>query len=195
MIIGNKEYLTPEEIDSVYASNAEGVDIQSKIDKYNPSDIIPTDSFVVVSDTGVPQEIRNRPDWFNNDGTPVTDEFLNSENFYNYFNRVQPSFDPYTEIIEECTLQEYSIDHQKKTVIQEWKKRNFTEEEQKEYIKMRWEQIRVARNNFLKASDWTQSDDQPKELKTKWTQYRQELRDVTNKFDDPREVIFPKKPV
>ncbi|NDB57024.1 hypothetical protein EB001_01005 [bacterium] len=195
MIIGNKEYLTPEEIDNVYASNAKGVDIQSKINKYTPSDIIPTNSFVVVNDVGIPQEIRNRPEWFNNDGTPVTDEFLNSENFYNYFNKIQPSFDPYTEIIEECTLQEYNIDHQKKTVIQEWKKRSLTEKEQKEYIKMRWQEIRNLRNKLLLESDWTQANDQPIKIKSKWTQYREDLRNIPNKFNDPREVIFPKKPV
>ena len=39
-------------------------------------------------------------------------------------------------------------------------------------------QLRNARNQKLKMSDWTQGADVPDAIKTAWTTYRQQLRDL-----------------
>lgn len=57
-----------------------------------------------------------------------------------------------------------------------------------------WIDIRRLRDDLLKASDWTQLKDSPKKDQTKWKKYRQELRDITEKFDDPDFVIWPDSP-
>ena len=56
------------------------------------------------------------------------------------------------------------------------------------------EQVRSARNNLLKASDWTQIPDCTVD-KTIWAKYRQELRDVTTQDGFPHEVVWPEEPV
>ena len=53
------------------------------------------------------------------------------------------------------------------------------------------EQVRSARNNLLKASDWTQIPDCTVD-KTIWAKYRQELRDVTTQDGFPHEVVWLK---
>lgn len=59
-----------------------------------------------------------------------------------------------------------------------------------------WNNIRSVRNRLLSDSDWTQLNDVPLtvEMVQKWAEYRQELRDITQTFDDPDFVIFPEKP-
>ena len=49
------------------------------------------------------------------------------------------------------------------------------------------QQLRSKRDSLLSASDWTQLPDSPlsQEQKTKWTQYRQYLRDI------PQQEEFP----
>lgn len=56
-----------------------------------------------------------------------------------------------------------------------------------------WDMIRAKRNELLKSSDYTQLPDYPGN-KTLWAAYRQELRDITNKFSNPNEVIWPVEP-
>jgi len=55
-------------------------------------------------------------------------------------------------------------------------------------------QIRSHRDNLLKNSDWTQLPDVPKGLKTIWAKYRQELRDVPQQEEFPKNVIWPEEP-
>ena len=53
--------------------------------------------------------------------------------------------------------------------------------------------VRVARNNMLKDSDWTQLADSPAD-KTAWATYRQALRDVTQQAGFPWAVTWPDSP-
>jgi len=53
--------------------------------------------------------------------------------------------------------------------------------------------VRVARNNMLKDSDWTQLVDSPAD-KTAWAVYRQALRDVTAQAGFPLSVTWPDAP-
>jgi hypothetical protein len=53
---------------------------------------------------------------------------------------------------------------------------------------------RIKRNNLLTASDWTQHKDIPDETSTKWTTYRQALRDVPSQSGFPTTITWPSKP-
>lgn len=58
------------------------------------------------------------------------------------------------------------------------------------------EEIRQKRNKFLTDSDWTQGNDCPlsNEMKEKWAEYRQALRDITEQSEFPFEINWPEKP-
>ena len=56
-----------------------------------------------------------------------------------------------------------------------------------------WEDVRSKRNNLLNRSDFTQLLDYPGD-KEAWAEYRQQLRDIPEKFSDPNEVIWPPQP-
>jgi hypothetical protein len=53
--------------------------------------------------------------------------------------------------------------------------------------------VRVARNNLLKDSDWTQITDATAD-KAAWATYRQALRDVTQQADFPWTITWPDAP-
>ena len=59
-----------------------------------------------------------------------------------------------------------------------------------------WKVVRSTRNRFLRKSDWTQLADvtmSPSDLQL-WRTYRQQLRDITNVYTDPFDVVFPDPP-
>lgn len=58
------------------------------------------------------------------------------------------------------------------------------------------ESLRPERNRLLAESDWTQLIDSPldEETRSAWSQYRQELRDLTDNIDENGEVEFPIAP-
>lgn len=59
-----------------------------------------------------------------------------------------------------------------------------------------WDLIRARRNSLLSKSDWTQVGDSPlsTELKQEWKDYRTALRNITEDFDEPGDVIWPEEP-
>lgn len=60
-----------------------------------------------------------------------------------------------------------------------------------------WIKVRNQRNRLLIESDWTQLSDIPEQTKDKWIEYRQELRDLPqtyNQVDNIDDVIFPSIP-
>lgn len=63
-------------------------------------------------------------------------------------------------------------------------------------LENQWAGIREQRNRLLSASDWTQMADSPlsTDQKEDWLQYRQHLRDITENFDAPSDVVWPDKP-
>lgn len=61
-------------------------------------------------------------------------------------------------------------------------------------IKLDWEDIRRKRDDLLAQSDWTQLSDVPNDLKLKYAEYRQALRDVPSSYKSPGDVIWPAKP-
>lgn len=56
-----------------------------------------------------------------------------------------------------------------------------------------WKPVRYKRNLLLNESDWTQSADSPVNRQT-WAEYRQKLRNITETFSSPEDVIWPLKP-
>lgn len=54
--------------------------------------------------------------------------------------------------------------------------------------------IRSKRTNLLRKSDWTQGADVPTSTKSKWTDYRQNLRDLPAQSGFPDSVTWPTQP-
>lgn len=79
------------------------------------------------------------------------------------------------------------------TYYQNWILEAATEAEINVRISLKWEEIRSERNELLKESDWTQLSDIPTETKNIWTEYRQELRNITTQ-SNPFNIIWPDKP-
>lgn len=50
----------------------------------------------------------------------------------------------------------------------------------------------VIRQDLLYNSDWTQLPDIPAEIKNKWANYRQQLRDITKQPGYPMNITWPK---
>lgn len=63
-------------------------------------------------------------------------------------------------------------------------------------LDMKWSDIRIIRNAKLAASDWTQISDNSlkEEEKIAWSEYRNKLRDITDLFFDPDNVVWPTEP-
>jgi hypothetical protein len=59
-----------------------------------------------------------------------------------------------------------------------------------------WMVARWWRNALLNESDWSQvSDNSLSEIQREsWRQYRQELRNITNTFTNPKDIVFPDLP-
>jgi hypothetical protein len=59
-----------------------------------------------------------------------------------------------------------------------------------------WDKLRTERNALLVSSDWTQAADSPltDEVKTSWSTYRQELRDLPASTEDPADPTWPSPP-
>lgn len=56
-----------------------------------------------------------------------------------------------------------------------------------------WERLRIKRNRDLASSDWTVLADSPVDVEA-WKVYRQQLRDLPDHPDAPRDVEWPQMP-
>ena len=54
--------------------------------------------------------------------------------------------------------------------------------------------LRNMRDKKLAETDWSQGADVPDALKTKYTIYRQALRDITKTYSSYEDVVWPTKP-
>jgi len=59
-----------------------------------------------------------------------------------------------------------------------------------------WTIARWWRNALMSESDWSQVSDNSlsEEQRAVWREYRQELRDLSNNFTDPKKIVFPDLP-
>ena len=56
-----------------------------------------------------------------------------------------------------------------------------------------WSMLRMTRDSYLAASDWTQVPDAPVD-RLAWAEYRQALRDLPANTTDPRNPVWPALP-
>jgi len=56
-----------------------------------------------------------------------------------------------------------------------------------------WSELREERDVRLSSSDWTQVPDAPVDRQA-WAVYRQQLRDLPDNTEDPRNTVWPVKP-
>jgi hypothetical protein len=54
--------------------------------------------------------------------------------------------------------------------------------------------VRAKRNKLLAECDWTQAKDVPDSTSSKWTEYRQALRDITSQEGFPSNINWPQSP-
>jgi hypothetical protein len=76
---------------------------------------------------------------------------------------------------------------------QNWIQTNATEFEIEQRLEDKWFEIREIRNQLLIECDWTQLSDISSEIKNLWSNYRQDLRDITNQTN-PFNITWPVKP-
>ncbi len=76
---------------------------------------------------------------------------------------------------------------------QNWIQTNATEFEISQRLEDKWFEIREIRNQLLIECDWTQLSDISTEIKNLWSNYRQDLRDITNQTN-PFNITWPVKP-
>jgi hypothetical protein len=60
----------------------------------------------------------------------------------------------------------------------------------------KWSEIRVMRDGLIRETDWVFFPDSPvsEDAKALVSEYRQELRDIPQKFQNPEDVVWPPKP-
>lgn len=56
------------------------------------------------------------------------------------------------------------------------------------------EELRTLRNKKLQETDWTQLPDIDESVRTQWQTYRQQLRDITQSYNNVDDVVWPTKP-
>ena len=101
--------------------------------------------------------------------------------------RPEPEYDPFTQRIEQDVweLGDEWI---------EWKVINLSPEEQADFYEAACDGLRHQRNAYLQMSDWIFTPDStPKDMDA-WLNYRQQLRDITESEDFPRNVRWPVAP-
>jgi hypothetical protein len=73
----------------------------------------------------------------------------------------------------------------------------FQSQEESQITDEQWIEIaRSWRNDLLSESDWSQIPDNflSEEKKQEWKEYRIQLRNITNVYEDPKEIVFPDLP-
>ena len=67
-------------------------------------------------------------------------------------------------------------------------------EKQQRVIENNWNQVRSKRKKLLADCDYTQLPDYPTNKKSEWASYRQELRDIPQKYKNISDIVWPSKP-
>lgn len=64
---------------------------------------------------------------------------------------------------------------------------------EQEEVDRAWIELRSIRSQILKSSDWTQVPDAPVD-QAAWAVYRQQLRNLPDNTEDPRNPVWPTPP-
>jgi hypothetical protein len=119
---------------------------------------------------------------------------------------IQGFFDPHvhSDIPNDCLeitdeTWEQLLDDSKK-----WNGTEWVTFDPRDYVSdtLRWQKLRIFKNQVLSSSDWTQIPDAPltTEQKTSWAAWRQQVRDVPQNFPNLRDAeaelsrLFVSKP-
>jgi len=95
---------------------------------------------------------------------------------------------------------EYVIEknHVKEIIHTRDKTQNEIDSERKHKIELNWKTIRVQRDNLLQESDFEIMPDRWEKMdnskRNEFAKYRQELRDIPQKYTNIEDVVFPNKP-
>lgn len=57
-----------------------------------------------------------------------------------------------------------------------------------------WDDVRQERNLLLEKSDWTMLKDADVELEIDYKPYRKKLKDITDDYENPEDVVWPDEP-
>ena len=112
----------------------------------------------------------------------------------NGFYNSQLGYDSYPEDVIEITDQQYTEllngvnVHQKEICVE-----GTTLSLKDKVITLTWDTIKEKRNTLLAQSDYTQVADWPGD-KLAWVAYRQLLRDITQTYENPEDIIWPTPP-
>lgn len=60
--------------------------------------------------------------------------------------------------------------------------------------KASWDEVKSKRDQLLRETDWVGLKDVTVTNEKAWLKYRQDLRDIPQKFSDPSKVVWPTKP-
>lgn len=106
---------------------------------------------------------------------------------------VQPTPRPTTTYLQNA-VQITPVKNQYNKWVQTWEIVDATEEQIQARLDFQWNVVRQQRNDILTASDWTQSRDVHLANDEAWTAYRQDLRNITETYSNPFDVVFPEAP-
>lgn len=126
---------------------------------------------------------------YNEDFSSKSKSDLANEGWYSYENANPPFID-----IDTIATKTYTLsDH---TVTPIWNLVRKTGAELEEAINIKWIQVRLYRNQLLSKSDYTQLPDVSltDDEKSRWSSYRQQLRDITKTTNDPFTISWPVDP-
>lgn len=130
-------------------------------------------------------------DQFTNTSFPS--EFVPPQPYEVVFGTAEPDYDQDTQRIE----QDSPVLNDGKWK-QSWRIVELTEQEKQARQQLKYasasQSVRSDRDALLRASDWTQLNDTPGEVKAAYVQYRQALRDVPSQAGFPWNVTWPIHP-
>lgn len=120
----------------------------------------------------------------------IPDEML-PEGIFRVYQAPLPEFDPKTKKVYQNPAPEF-VDGR---LVMGYRIIDLSQEEIERQKATNSINIRSMRDSLLRDCDWTQGKDIPEEISSKWSVYRQALRDITAQEGFPETVVFPTKPI
>ena len=126
-------------------------------------------------------------------------ENIHAVQWYNTWGEVEYTDGSPNERIEELGIYQQAVidfNNEKQRIADEEKAQAEAQAEAIESARDYWVEMRDLRDRKLSKSDWTQIVDAPltEEQKIAWGTYRQELRDLPENTEDPKNPVWPTAP-
>lgn len=153
-----------------------------------------TDFYLVMNNVCIRQSL-DVLQWRTDSGLRPSDEWLQSQGYYQYSHLPEPEFDIKTEKVIKLPFSKWIVNNDLGTVSPTYEVVKLSINEQEDILEKAWEELRLERLRKLVLSDFTQLADSPyQESKDAWTIYRQQLRDLPDNTIDPFNPIWPDPP-